>query len=285
MPEQLRTFSGATAIVTGAASGIGKAMSIELANRGCHMVLADRQIELAEQLAKEIVASGGKAYARELDVREYPSVQAVVAEAIAVTGRIDYLFNNAGIGIAGPVSDHSIDDWNVTLDVNVRGVTNGIQACYSPMIKQGFGHIVNTASVAGLLPAASYVSYSASKFAVAGLSQALRVEAELHGVRVSALCPGAIDTPILTGGVYGKLPEGVTRESAAKYWVALKPIAADVFARRAIDQVAKNVAVIVVPGRWRLATWLYRFSWSFWYYWSKRDLERGMRILQQSNDR
>ena len=144
--------------MTGASSGIGRAMSLELARRGAHMVLADRQIELAEQLADEIVASGGKAYARALDVRDYPSVAALVDEAVALTGRIDYLFNNAGIGIAGLVSDHSLDDWNVTFDVNVGGVINGIQACYSKMIEQGIGHIVTTASVDRLIQAPIHIS-------------------------------------------------------------------------------------------------------------------------------
>ncbi len=282
MADTIRTFNHATAIMTGASSGIGRAMSLELARRGAHMVLADRQIELAEQLADEIVASGGKAYARALDVRDYPSVAALVDEAVALTGRIDYLFNNAGIGIAGLVSDHSLDDWNVTFDVNVGGVINGIQACYSKMIEQGFGHIVNTASVAGLIPAASHISYSASKFAVAGLSQALRVEAEFHGVRVSALCPGAIDTPILTGGVYGKLPEGISRERAAQYWKPLRPMNADVFARQAIDRVARNQPIIIVPGWWRAAAWLYRLSWRTWYRWSMNDLDRARKILSQS---
>src|SRR5439155_13844601 len=96
-------------------------------------------------------------------------------------------------------------DWHKVFDVNLRGVVNGVQAAYPVMLRQGFGHIVNTASVAGLLPTPTIVSYCAAKHAVVGLSTSLRVEAAEAGVRVSVLCPGAIKTPILEGGKYGKM--------------------------------------------------------------------------------
>jgi len=277
----LRIYQDATAVITGAASGIGRALAVELARRGCTVVLADRQFALAESIAAVILSSGGKAWARELDVCDYPALQIIVDEAVANTGRLDYMFNNAGIGIGGLAEDYELEDWNTTIDVNLRGVTNGIQACYRLMVDQGYGHIVNTASMAGLIPAASQIAYSATKFAVSGLSQALRVEAEIKGVRVSALCPGAIETPILTGGVYGRLPRGITREKAIAYWAKLHPMPVAEFAEQALDQLAKNVPLIILPGRWRGLYWIYRLSWDLWFSSAKKDLARVLRLTQR----
>ncbi|MEE8581535.1 MAG: SDR family NAD(P)-dependent oxidoreductase, partial [Myxococcota bacterium] len=140
-----------TAIVTGGASGIGRALAEELSRRAVHVVLADRQVELAEQVADGIRNRGGSADVAELDVRDLEQVQRVVREASDKTGRLDYLFNNAGIGVAGEMSEYEAADWLDVFDVNLRGVVHGILAAYPLMIKQGFGHIVNTASMAGLV--------------------------------------------------------------------------------------------------------------------------------------
>jgi len=277
----LRIYQDATAIITGGASGIGRTMALELVSRGCTVILADRQLVMAEELAASIVADGGNAWARELDVCDYPAVQALVDETVAKTGRLDYMFNNAGIAVGGMTHDLEVDDWDISIDVNIRGVTNGVQACYKLMVAQGFGHIVNTASMAGLIPSTNAVPYSTSKFAVVGLSQALRIEAEYRGVRVSALCPGAIQTPILTGGEFGKLGSGITKEQVTKFWSAFNPMPADEFAREAIDQVAKNLPLIIVPGWWRRAYLTFRLLPRLWYRWSKKGMARSMHIFGQ----
>lgn len=281
MNREIRIFENATAIITGAASGIGKAIALELSLRGCTVVLADRQIGLAEQLAEEINSDGGNAWARDVDVSEYFSVEELVKDVVEKTGRLDYMINNAGIGIGGPVEDYELDDWNRTIDINLRGVTNGIQASYKLMISQGFGHIVNTSSIAGLIPSPGSVAYTASKFAVAGLSQALRVEAELHGIRVSALCPGSVRTPILEGGKYGKLPKGITPEKAREYWGNL-PIPVEVFAKKAVDQIAKNKGVIISPKLWAVLYWVYRFSWSLWFREAKKGFIKAKKLMGES---
>jgi short-subunit dehydrogenase len=124
------------------------------------------------------------------------------------------------------------------------------------MIAQGSGHIVNTASVAGLLAVPGNGSYTGTKHAVLAISKALRIEAKRHGVRVSALCPGAIRTPILTGGKYGRLNvPGLTEEAASAMWKRLRPMDVDVFAGKVVRAVAANEAIIVIP-RWWKALWL-----------------------------
>lgn len=248
------SVSGKVAFITGGASGIGAALATRLADAGAEVWIADRQVEAAQALAQRFNAGGNKAHAIELDVRSYPSFERAIAEAMQQSGRIDYLFNNAGIGVGGEVDSYTLDDWNDVFDVNLHGVVHGIQAVYPIMIRQHSGHIVNTASMAGLLAGPGTVSYTASKHAVVALSKALRVEAEHHGVQVSVLCPGVIRTPILNGGKYGRY-EGVSEEALLKSWEALRPMAPDKFAERALRAVLRGDAIIIAPAWWK-ALWL-----------------------------
>ncbi len=254
-------MSDQVALITGGASGIGRAFAEELAGQGVEVVLADRQTELAEEVAEAIRKAGGRATACALDVRDAAQFQRVVDETVARTGRIDYLFNNAGIGVGGMIADYSLADWDDVLDVNVRGVAYGVNAVYEVMRAQRSGHIINTASMAGLLPTGEAGSYVASKHAVVGLSKVLRIEARQHGVRVSALCPGVIRTPIMTAGKYGRInlaPEA--QPTMMKLWEQLRPMDPRVFARKALRQIARNVPIIVVPGWWRAFWFVERLS-------------------------
>lgn len=251
---------GQVAIVTGGASGIGRAIGEELALRGVEVVLADRQLELALEVARGIVAEGGRASARELDVRSATAWSELAAETRERAGRIDYLFNNAGIGVGGEMCDYDLADWDEVFDVNLKGVAYGIQAIYPIMIAQRSGHIVNTASVAGLV-AAPEGSYTATKHAVVGLSKALRIEARRHGVRVSALCPGAIRTPILTGGKYGRMKmPGATDEKILALWERMRPMPPRELARRTLRAVDRDEAIIVIPRWWKMFWLLERVS-------------------------
>ena len=259
--KSIRTFDGATAIVTGGASGIGRGLAEELARRGCEVVLADLQVELAEEVASGIRVSGGKAQAVKIDVADFPAMEQLVRETVKSTGRLDYMFNNAGIVIGGYVNQYTIEDWNQVVDINLRGVINGIQAAYRTMMTQGFGHIINTASMAGLMPGPGNVVYTTTKHAVVGLSKSLRAEAAAVGIRVSVICPGVIRTPILEGGGrYGKMLIDIPPEQARRMWEKLKPMSPNVFAEKVLNSVAKNKAVIIVPSWWKLFWWLNRLS-------------------------
>jgi NAD(P)-dependent dehydrogenase (short-subunit alcohol dehydrogenase family) len=258
--KELRIFNKATAIVTGGASGIGRALAFELARRGCEVVLADRQVEKAQEAAAQIQNSGGKAKAVQVDVTDFPAMEQLVRQTIEGSGRLDYIFNNAGIVIGCTANHYSNEDWNKIIDINFRGVVYGIQAAYNIMIEQGFGHIVNTSSMAGLMPNPINVAYAATKHAVVGLSQSLRTEAAAIGIRVSVICPGVIRTPILEGGQYGKIKTNIPDEKLRDMWEELKPMAPDLFAKKALNAIAKNRAIIVVPAKWKLIWWLNRLS-------------------------
>lgn len=249
-----------TAVVTGGASGIGAALARALVARGDSVVVADLDQVGASAVAAELSRQGpGRARAEALDVRDAEAVRAVVEEAHRRDGRLDLLFNNAGIGLGGAVEDLALSHWDRAIDVNVRGVVHGVVAAYPLMLRQGHGHIVNTASLAGLVPSPLLTPYGMTKHAVVGLSLGLRSEAAAHGVRVSALCPGVVATPILDRGNPEDLPE-VRRLDAREYLTRIggPPYSADALAADVLRGVERNHAVIVAPRRARLAWRTYR---------------------------
>jgi NADP-dependent 3-hydroxy acid dehydrogenase YdfG len=255
------SVSGKVAFVTGGASGIGAALTTRLVDGGAEVWIADRQIGSAQELAQRLNSGGAKAHAIELDVRDYSSFEGAVAEAVRQSGRIDYLFNNAGIGVGGEVDSYTLDDWNDVFDVNLRGVVHGIQAVYPIMIRQHSGHIVNTASMAGLVTTVGQASYTASKHAVVAISKTLRVEAERHGVQVSVFCPGVIRTPALTlAGYWRMTTAGISDEELLKFWERTRPMAPEMFAERALRAVLRGDAIIVVPAWWKAFWYLERLS-------------------------
>jgi NAD(P)-dependent dehydrogenase (short-subunit alcohol dehydrogenase family) len=278
----LRTYEGAVVIITGGASGLGRALGEELARRGADVVLADLQTEVAEEVAAGIRKAGGKARAVGLDVTDFGAVRALVGQVVGSAGRLDYLFNNAGIVIAGEARHYELEDWNRVIDVNLRGVIHGIQAAYPVMQRQGFGHLVNTASIAGLVPLTGLLSYSASKHAVVGLSTSLRVEAAVLGVRVSVLCPGAVETAIVGGGKFGKVLQPPLPEVQRRLWARGRPISPGRFAREAVAAVARNKAIIVIPWWWKLLWWLYRLSPALALDGARRDFLRVRRLIEES---
>src|SRR6266851_10472536 len=211
------THSPRVSIVTGGASGIGRALSAALVERGGCVVIADLDETGAAQAVEELsVAGPGTLVAASLDVREAHAVAELVQRTHREQGRLDMLFNNAGIGVGGYAQELGLEHWERAIDVNLRGVVHGVHAAYPLMIEQGQGHIINTASMAGLVPSPGLTPYAMTKHAVVGLSLSLRVEAAAYGVRVTAVCPGVVETPILDQGGPDDLPKpalsGHTRE-------------------------------------------------------------------------
>jgi NAD(P)-dependent dehydrogenase (short-subunit alcohol dehydrogenase family) len=235
-------FEGTVAIVTGGGSGIGAALAAELRRRGATVVTAD--------------LVGGDV---ELDVRDREGFRALVEQV----GPLDYLFNNAGISIGGQT--HTMDGsyFDRVVDVNLRGVVNGVVAAYPRMVEQGHGHIVNTASMAGLAPTPMVAAYAMAKHGVVGLSTSLRPEAAVHGVKVSVLCPGSIDTPILDSAPPADLTALAPSAITGREFMAIikqKPASAASIAGPALRGVARNRAVIIVPTSAKALWYLQRIS-------------------------
>ncbi len=248
-------YNDRVAIITGGGSGIGAAVGRELAKRGAIVVLADINGDSAARVADSLRDDGSQAYAAGVDVTSDVAVRDLVNAVKEKHGHIDFMFNNAGIGIAGEMQYVGLRDWNRILDINLRGVIHGVHAVYPIMIGQGRGHIVNTASIAGLVPLPLSGPYNATKHAVVGLSLTLRAEAAGHGVRVSAVCPGFIDTAMKDSMQYVEMDKKAGQDALP---FRLHP--ADECARAIVKGVAKNKGIIVVTPQAKLLWWLWRLS-------------------------
>lgn len=243
--KQQEFFEGKVAIITGGASGIGREVAANLVRYGAKVVVADlNPTTLAEPLRSQVQFE-------QVDVTQAEQVQKLVDGVVAKHGHLDYMFNNAGIAIASELRDMNLEQWNRILDVNLKGVIHGILAAYPLMIKQGYGHIVNTASLAGLIPAPGMAAYSTTKYAMVGLSSNLRLEAMAFGVKVSVVCPGYIKTNIFDATTYVK-----TNKQDAMKTISFKLLEVDKAAQLLLQNVMKNKAVITMPGyagvMWRL---------------------------------
>lgn len=190
----MTSFKDTVAIVTGGASGIGRGLCEELGRLGAVVIVADLDDHGAQFVASTITTIGGRANPVHLDVSRTEQVQKLIEVTITEHQRLDFMFNNAGIGFWGEVRDMSPEQWRQLIDVNLWGVINGSTAAYSVMVKQGFGHIVNTASLAGLVPVPTATPYAAAKHGVVGFSISLREEAADLGVKVTVVCPGQVRT-------------------------------------------------------------------------------------------
>ena len=184
------------AIVTGAGMGIGRATALALAAEGAAVVVADREIEKGRQVAEEIVAAGGRALFHLTDVSHSDQVQHMVAVAVEQWGHLDTLVNNAGVAIPGTVVDITEEDWERVLDINLTGVWRGMKYAIPHMIRGGGGSIINVSSIQSLLGFHNWSGYAASKGAINALTRQAAIEYATQRVRINAIAPGTIMTPM-----------------------------------------------------------------------------------------
>ncbi|MDQ7263204.1 glucose 1-dehydrogenase [Paracoccus sp. PS-1] len=206
------SVEGRVVIVTGAGRGIGRSIAEGLAQAGARVVIADIAADTAESTAAEIREAGGQAIGLAVDVADRASTRALIARTAAEHGRLDAMFNNAGIAQVKPFNDITEDDWHRVMDVNAMGVLIGIQEAAKQFIAQGGGgKIVNTASIAGKQGYEPLAHYSASKFAVVALTQAAARAFGRHGICVNAICPGVVATDMWKLIDKGFKDEGLTQ--------------------------------------------------------------------------
>jgi NAD(P)-dependent dehydrogenase (short-subunit alcohol dehydrogenase family) len=231
--------AGKVAVVTGAGSGIGRSIARLLVSRGARVHAADIDGSVTHTV----------------DVSDAAAVERLAADVLAAEGRVDLLFNNAGIGHAGDVADTPLEDWRRIVDVNLMGVVHGVHAFVPRMLAQGAGaHIVNTASLAGLVANPGMVPYCTTKFAVVGLSEALDLELRGSGIRVSALCPGVIDTAIVRTSTLRGQFEGRRERIAGLY--ERRGTSPDAVAEAALAAVAARRVIQPAPRSHVLPAWL-----------------------------
>ena len=222
-----KRFEGKVALVTGAATGIGRGGALYFAKEGAKVVVVtSSNVKGAEETVAMIRKDGGEAAFIQCDVRDEASVEAMVAGCVKTYGRLDYAFNNAGVGPDGvrlpviDITDCSAEIWNKTIDTNLTGVFFCLKHEMRQMKKQGAGVIVNFGSIWGDVGAAGVVAYCASKGAVHNLTRAMALDHVKDGIRINAVCPGEVNTPMLASG----RPEPPTPEDLKKLGEAVVPM-------------------------------------------------------------
>jgi NAD(P)-dependent dehydrogenase (short-subunit alcohol dehydrogenase family) len=213
----LRDFAGRLVLVTGAASGIGRATALACAREGAHLALCDVDEAGLEATAGAARALGRRVLARRVDVADVAQMRAFGEAVHAEHPAVDVLVNNAGVGLGGGFLDTALEDWDWILRINLWGVIHGCHVFLPAMVRRRAGHVVNVASAAAFVASAQLAAYATTKFAVFGLSEALRDELRPHGIGVTAVCPGIIDTAITrTSRMVGPWATPAARETLVR---------------------------------------------------------------------
>ena len=251
MMKNHSNLNGKIVVVTGASSGVGEASARAFARAGANVVLAARRVERLEAVAQALRAGGAEALVVPADLGQLAGIQNLVRQTLARFGRIDVLFNNAGFGRLDWLEKlDPVADIEALVAVNVLGVVQTTRQVLPVMMEQRSGHILNMASVAGLIGTPTYSIYAASKFAVRGFSEALRREVEPWGIRVSLICPGGVATEFASvARIHRK-----TRAATPKRLVLTPETVA-----RAVVRLARSPrppGILVLPWPFRLTVWL-----------------------------
>ncbi len=197
----MKDFQGKVAVITGAASGIGKALAQKSVSEGLKVVLADREEHALYQTANQLGSAGGEVLPVVTDVSKPEAVEALAEKAFASYGAVHLLFNNAGVATGETLWESTVEDWTWVLGVNLGGVINGTRSFVPRLLKQNVeAHIINTASIAGLITSSTFGTYVVSKHAIVAFSESLALQLAQQNapIKVSVLCPHAVDTPIAT---------------------------------------------------------------------------------------
>ncbi len=275
------SLHGRTALVTGAASGIGRATALAFARRGADLVICDIDEAGLAASAEAIRSLGREVQAERVDVSSADQMAAFAASVHARLDAVDLLMNNAGVAIGGAFLDTSLADWDWILGINLRGVIHGCHYFIPRMVKRGRGgHVINVSSAAGYSASSALAAYNATKFGVLGLSEALWEELRPHGIGVTAVCPGLIDTPITRSArLVGQMDKPAIREEMVRG-----------YQRRGYgpERVAENILKAVQRGR--LVAPISPEAWALYYLkrfapWALRWIglrlgERGRRLAR-----
>ncbi|HEX6832490.1 MAG TPA: SDR family oxidoreductase [Rudaea sp.] len=244
-------------LITGAGSGLGRALAFCFAENGWRVACADIHLPSAEDTARLITDFGVGAMALRVDVGNDASVEAMRDEVLAAWEGVDVIVNNAGVASAGSLAETSLDDWRWTLNINLMGVVRGCRAFLPTLLRQGHGHIINTASFAGIANAPRMAAYSASKGGVIALSESLRGELALanSAVRVSVVCPSFFQTNLLQGARGEPRDLGVAAKLMANATQTADSVAATIYKAA----MRGDFLILPIPGdraRWRLKRFL-----------------------------
>ena len=246
----METFANKSALVTGGASGIGREIARQLAAAGANVTASDLPGPALDAVRDQLAID-----TLPIDVSSREQIAAGIKHVVDRHGRLDYMFNNAGVAIFGEFEIVTLDDWDKIIDVNLRGVAYGAALAYRQMVDQGGGHIVNTASVAGLVPVPLQAHYCATKHGIVGMTRTLAVEARTHGIGVTLFCPAWVKT-----GMFDNNTMRGTLEGADPYkLVPIPPLPVEKAVERLLNGVANGRDIVITPFYGRVGWWIERF--------------------------
>lgn len=257
-------FQNAVVVITGGASGIGQALAQRFAALGSIVIVIDRQNEILQKTVAAFQAEGYDIHPEFVDMIHAEDVEAAFRRIIATHHKVDYMINNAGVFTGGEMRDTPLRDWHAIMQANVASVINGTYYAYQAMLSQGSGHIINTSSVAGLVPMPVLGVYGSSKYAITGLTHGLRNEAQELGIKVSLVCPTLVNTPLYDTAQYHR----IDTESALSRRESFQ--SAEVAAERMIKGIASNRRTIQTSYVTQFMYWVYRASPRLYDRWARR---------------
>tara|TARA_B100000161_G_scaffold91608_1_gene64366 strand:- start:173 stop:997 length:825 start_codon:yes stop_codon:yes gene_type:complete len=249
----LKNFTNKSVLITGAATGIGRALAHELANRGAVVYVTALNEKEAQIVVDEITSSNGKAIAAELDVGNFKNIEKMIDLVVSEQGQLDIMINNAGVAYVGESYDMQVETIEKLAHINFTAVNVGAVLAYTQMKKQGFGHILNTASMGGFLPTPGMAIYAATKHGVVGLTTSLASEGKDFNIVVKASCPGFIKSELMNKS------SDVSNNMSDYLDLLPEPIDASIAAKTIIDGLGKKPVLIFTPSYAKVSYFLNRF--------------------------
>jgi len=252
----MNIIHGKTALVTGAASGIGRAIALGLAREGANLFIVDKDVPGLESARREIKAIGARCETAVCDLSKPAEIESLIQFYCVSGEHLDILVNGAGIGFHGHVEDMTDDQWQTLIAVNLQAPIQLIRGFLPKMIARSEAHIVNIASLAGLVAGRKTAAYQTSKFGLVGFTMAMRAEFSSRGIGVTAICPGIVHTPMVDQLIPGKFNR--LRHFRGTAWTT-----ANVVATKSITAIRKDKGIVVITPLAKIMWWLSRLSPSF----------------------
>ena len=270
----MNIYDQSIVMITGGASGIGESVVKQLSLLGAKIIIVDRDSKAGNKLVEYLKPKNEYVEYKNVDMTSVSEVEKLFDDIVKKYSKVDFVFNSAGIFMAGEIRDTPIENWQKVIENNIWAVYNGSHFAYQTMLKQGNGHIINFSSSAGLFPVPVMGIYGSSKFAIVGMSHALRNEAKSLGIKVSVICPTIVNTPLYDTAIYNNFNKAKALKARSKFQTP------DVAAKKLLKGVSKNKATIHTAVSTKMAWIVYKIIPSLYNYFAQRAVIKYRHTLR-----